>query len=322
MYPLNNSHSDLPPSAGNHPEAARSNTAEFSSPKTKPPTHSYPPLFRLVDVVDEVVAQATVAHEAHTNSKPLGPITGLADTDEKLGGAFANGLTMLLGNTGTGKTAFALQTSFKCQCPALLVSCEMSPPELMRRMMANICNKCLNYFKSGQLDPDEVRWLALQTAEAAPLLALMDATRDYASPSHIVQVAEELRAKHKHLLIVVDSLQSWAESASTGATEYEALNAGLAALRRVSHLLDCPIIVVCERNRAGMDGGSVNSGVGTRRVEYGAEAVLDLHREKDTQPDGSGEVPVILRFAKNRHGAAGQTVKLTFNGALQRFNEL
>ena len=198
----------------------------------------------------------------------------------------------------------------------------MSPAELMRRMMANVCSKYLNYFKSGELHPDEVKRMAIQTAEAAPLLALMDATRDYASPGHIIQVADALRADHKHLLIIVDSLQSWVESAGTGAMEYEALNAGLAALRRVSHLLNCPIIVVCERNRAGIESGGVNSGAGTRRIEYGAEAVLDLHRDKDAMLTGSGEVPVTLRFAKNRHGAAGQTVNLHFNGALQRFKEV
>lgn len=297
-------------------------TREIGSSSTKSSAHSLPPLFRLSDVIGEVVAQATAAHEAHVSHTPLGPITGLERTDERLGGAFSNGLTMLLGNTGAGKTAFALQASFKCRCPALLVSCEMSPAELMRRMMANVCSKYLNYFKSGELHPDEVKRMAIQTAEAAPLLALMDATRDYASPGHIIQVADALRADHKHLLIIVDSLQSWVESAGTGAMEYEALNAGLAALRRVSHLLNCPIIVVCERNRAGIESGGVNSGAGTRRIEYGAEAVLDLHRDKDAMLTGSGEVPVTLRFAKNRHGAAGQTVNLHFNGALQRFKEV
>jgi replicative DNA helicase len=31
---------------------------------------------------------------------------------------------------------------------------------------------------------------------------------------------------------------------------------------------------------------------------------------------------VTLRLAKNRHGAAGKSVPLKFNGALQRFSEV
>jgi replicative DNA helicase len=70
--------------------------------------------------------------------------------------------------------------------------------------------------------------------------------------------------------------------------------------------------------RAGK-GGDVNAAAGTRKFEFGAEAVLDLHRKHDAKEDVNGDVETMLTLAKNRNGAAGRPVHLLFNGALQQF---
>lgn len=83
--------------------------------------------------------------------------------------------------------------------------------------------------------------------------------------------------------------------------------------------------MVCEQSRAAIaGGGGVNSGAGScsiecRSIEYGAEIVFDLQVGKEAS--GLGEREVAVKIAKNRHGAAGMTVNLQFNGALQRFKE-
>ncbi len=124
-----------------------------------------------------------------------------------------------------------------------------------------------------------------------------------------------------HVLIVVDSVHSWAEGNPDPLTEYDGLNAALAALRAVSARLSCPVLAVAERNRESMKSGGLSAGAGTRKLEYGATTVLDLNREDDAREDGSGEVPVTLRLAKNRNGAAGKRVQLRFHGARQAFRE-
>ena len=121
--------------------------------------------------------------------------------------------------------------------------------------------------------------------------------------------------------MIVDSLHSWAESASVGATEYETLNAGINALRQLSHELNCPVLVVAERNRGAMSGGGLSAGAGTRKIEYGAETVLDMERDPAKREDAAGEAEISVKFAKNRHGAAGRKVNLFFHGALQKFRE-
>lgn len=278
-----------------------------------------PVLFRFSDVIGEVLSDARDAHEAHRTGQPRGPMTGLRGLDAKLNGALPPGPIIVLGNTGAGKTAFVTQIAASCQCPALLVTCEMAPAELFRRQMARVCGQFLGRFKSGEMEPGEVERMAARTAEAMPNLSLVDATRAYASPAYLQEVALREKGDARHFLLVIDSLHAWTRSAGIKAPEYEALNESVQAIQTLARNLRCPVLVVCEQSRASMEAGGVNSGAGTRAIEYGAEIVLDLQAGKD---EASGEKPVTLSFAKNRHGAKDARVNLQFNGALQRFREV
>jgi replicative DNA helicase len=86
------------------------------------------------------------------------------------------------------------------------------------------------------------------------------------------------------------------------------------------------VLFVTEKNRDSMKNGNggQSTGAGSRKIEYGAETVISLLSMKDSkgnviEENGDGEKPVTLLLAKNRHGAVNKPVKLTFNGALQRF---
>jgi replicative DNA helicase len=163
--------------------------------------------------------------------------------------------------------------------------------------------------------------LVRRAAATAPNLALADATLAFASPEWIKDAALATRGEAEHLLIVVDSVHSWAEMAPGDLPEYEALNAALASLRALAGALSCPVLAIAERNRASMKGGGLSAGAGSRKIEYGAVSVLDLARDLDKPADSAGEVEVTLTLAKNRHGAAGKKVHLRFHGAFQRFRE-
>jgi replicative DNA helicase len=280
-----------------------------------------PRLLRLGDLLDEWKADAEAAHQAYESGKPRGAISGLAKVDKELGGAFPPGLHVIHGTPGAGKTAFCLQAATSCGCPAFLVTCEMGPLELLRRIAARVTGTFLGKFKTGELHPEESLIAARRAAAAAPELRIADATRAYAGPEWIRQEAAPIVEGGGNLLLIVDSLHSWAEHAADGLAEYELLNESLSALRRLSHVLACPVLVVAERTRAAMKSGGQHAGAGTRRIEYGAESVLDLQREEDTKPDAFGEVPIWLTFAKNRNGAAGAKVKLLFHGAKQQFRQ-
>lgn len=280
-----------------------------------------PRLARLGDLLSEWEIEAQAAHDAYTNGTPRGPLTGLPKVDRELGGALQKGLTIVHGGAGIGKSAFGVQAAATAGCPALFISCEMSIIELLRRHTARVTSTYLGKLKSGELAPGIAVGLARQAAAAAPDLALVDATRAYASVSWITQAAEAIRGESPHLLVVVDSAHSWAEMAPGELAEYERLNLAITALRQLASSLDCSVLAIAERNRASMTEGGLSAAAGSRRFEYGSEAVLDLNRKDDTPPDVQGEVPVNLTLRKNRNGAAGRSFDLRFHGALQRFRE-
>lgn len=291
--------------------------SEYSTPNTEA---AYPRLMRLGDLLGEWQADALAAHEARVNGLARGPVTGFATLDRELGGALCAGLHIVHGQPGAGKTAFTLQVAASCGCPCLYVTAEMAPLELLRRHTARATRTFLGRLKSGELSPADSLALARRACAEAPLLALCDATRSYAPPRWMRAAARATQGEQPHLLVIVDSLHSWAESAPSDAPEYETLNAGLVALRQLAHELNCPVLAVAERNRGAM-GGGLSAGAGTRKIEYGAETVLDLERDLTKREDAAGEVEITVKFAKNRHGAAGKKVELSFHGALQKFRE-
>ena len=312
--------------------AATSNADEFATPiyparplalvprETEPPER--PQLCRFADLLGAWDADARAAHESRVNGTPRGPITGLPALDRELGGCFSPGVHVIHGQPGAGKSAFALQVAAKCACPCLYLTCEMAPLELLRRLTARATGTFLGRLKSGELKPADSLDLARHGAASAPDLALIDGTRAYAAPTYLRECAHIVRGEHKHLMIIVDSLHSWAESApATGATEYDTLNIALLSLKRLASELGCPILAIAERNRGSMQGGGLSAGAGSRKIEYGAETVLDLERGEAAREDMAGEVEIKAKLCKNRHGAAGKSVALKFHGALQRFQE-
>ncbi len=287
-----------------------------------------PQLCRLRDLLDEWQLEAATNHEAYLEQRPRGPVSGLEKLDRDLGGAFSPGLHIVHGQPGTGKTAFGLQVAASCGASALFVTCEMSSLELLRRHTARVTGTFLGRLKSGELAPPTSLALARQAVQAAPDLALLDATRAPASAEFLrdcARIAQEgstcngSTPNSRHFLIVLDSLHAWVEGAWPGAMEYEALNFGLSRLRQMAHELGCPLLLLCERNRESMKSGGQSAGAGTRKIEYGAETVLELENDSDIRPNVHGEKIISIRLSKNRHGAAGGKTELLFNGALQKF---
>jgi replicative DNA helicase len=278
-----------------------------------------PRLARLGDLLGDWETDATAAHTARVTGQPRGPVTGLEPLDRALGECLAPGVHILHGNTGSGKTALGLQLAAHCGCPCVFITTEMSALELFRRHTARVTSQYLGRFKTGEMDPATSLGYARQAAEAAPALALADATLTFADPTWLREAARAVQGDAPHLLLVLDSLHTWADGAPGEATEYDRLNAALATLRQLASGLGCAVLVTAERNRAAITKGGLNAGAGSRKLEYSAESVLDLERDPDARTDAQGEVEVNLIVRKNRNGAAGHKIPLRFHGALQRF---
>ena len=282
-----------------------------------------PQLMKLGQLLGEWEADAQAAHDARVNGTLRGPVTGLAGLDRILGGVLQPGLHIAHGGPGVGKTALGLQIAATCGFPALYVSCEMRPLELLRRITARTTGTYLGRLKSGELAPADSLRLAQQACAAAPELVLADATQAFAAPGWLQISALSTQGQARHVLLVVDSLHSWAEGMPGGLTEYDGLNVGISLLRTLANSLGCPILAIAERNRMSMKGGGLSASAGSRKFEYGAETVIGLSEDTNTtRPIAApNEVNVTATIEKNRNGAAGHSADLFFNGALQRFKE-
>jgi replicative DNA helicase len=297
---------------------------DFFTHETIPPTGdpaAGPYRVRLGDLGAAWDAEAEAAHRARLMGSRRGAATGLPSLDARFGGALSPGLHVLHGQPGAGKSALGLQIAATCGSPALYVSSEMGLLELARRVVARVTGTYLGRLRTGELSPPTARALFDQACTAAPDLSLADATQAFASPAWLQEAARVTRGAAPHLLIVIDSVHSWAMAAPVNGTEYEVLNAGLASLRALTAQLQCPILIIAERNRQSMQSGGLSAGAGTRKLEYGAESVLDLTRDPEAVTDAAGEWEITLKLEKNRNGEPGRPVRLKFHGALQRFRE-
>jgi replicative DNA helicase len=278
-------------------------------------------LLPLRHLLDEWQSDAEAAHLAYATGTPRGPITGHKTLDRELGGAMAPGVHVLHAGPGIGKTAFALQIAATSPFPSVYVTAEMRPLELLRRVTARATGTYLGRLKSGELEAAESLALARRAAATASHLVFADATQAWAASEWIEDVTRVVKGDARHVLVVVDSVHSWAEGMPGDVDEYLALGEGLRALRRVAQVLECPVLAIAERNRAGMKEGGLSASAGSRKFEYGGESVLSLSREKENNADATGEVSVTLTIEKNRNGAPGKKIRMLFNGALQRFTE-
>jgi replicative DNA helicase len=286
-----------------------------------------PPLLPLAALLGEWEAFAADVHDARVRGVARGPVSGLASLDRELGGVLEPGLHVVHGTPGVGKTAFALQVAVTCGTPCLYVTCEMRPVELLARITARATGTYLGRLKSGELTPADSLAKVKEAIRQVPQLGIVDATEAHLPTDLMREYADAVRGDSRHVLIVVDSVHSWADAGPGVLDEYERLNEALASLRIAAGRLGSPVLAVAERNRASMKGGGLSASAGSRKFEYAAESVFDLSEPDDEKGAGAGmalaadEKAVDLRVVKNRAGAAGKRLRLAFHGALQRYTE-
>lgn len=278
----------------------------------------------LNELVDPLVLDNEAARHAQETGRPRGPVSDLKLLDESLGGFLANGLHILQAGPGCGKTALALQMCSDCRFPALFVTVEMPMLELFRRLVARQTGTFLQRLKTGELTTAEITKLAKVTAERLPLVAIMDGTKGYAAPRLILEAAQGMRGKAQadNVLVVIDSLQTWARSSGNDGSEYDLVSVHAQTAEKPAAHLAAPVVTISHRNRqSNKSGGGLYGGKGSGDIEYLAESVIDLERDLKNKDDSNGEVPISVTIWKNRHGMAGTSFDVQFCGRLQVFRD-
>lgn len=276
----------------------------------------------LADLVGELVADAEAQAEAVAAGRARGPVSRIEPLDTTLGGYFRPGLHGFTGDPGSGKTALALQVAANCGTPAVYVTAEQAPVELLRKVIARVTQTRLEDVRAAT--PAKVRELAAIAARSAPALMLLDATIGPAPANLVEGFAGELRqrCKTRDVLLIIDALQPWARGLGDG-QEYDLLQAGLTDLVRLTSKLRAPVLVLSHRNRAstGSHASALTAAKGSADFEHMVESALHLAVEKDEKAakfhPGTRRVNVVV--GKNRHGPTDVTIPLHFDGDRQTF---
>jgi replicative DNA helicase len=251
-----------------------------------------------------------------TGSAVLGVPTGLAQLDSLLGG-LNDGLHLLAGPPGMGKTTLALQIAAAAtrDVPVVIVTFEHAPANLTLKLLGARAGVNPRDVQRGYADLAKLRAAAEAWQPVAERLAVVEGS----SQLTVAQVrAQARRALRQHqaerCLVIVDYLQLWAKVAEDlrgnfSVRERVDMLGGL--LRERALRLRSPVLALASQNRSA---GNYGNGKGTAALdslkesgdlEYAADVVLFLTEAQERQAMPPARA-VELTVAKNRHGDTGK----------------
>jgi replicative DNA helicase len=267
-----------------------------------------------------------------TGSPVLGLPTGIPRLDAILGG-LDQGLTLLAGAPGAGKTSLSLQlaqTAAAGGYPVVYVTFENSRKNLIGKAITARAGLNLRDVQRGYADMPKLRQAADEWRALARSIAIVEGSSALTIDS--VQ-ASARQALNRHgaaqALVIVDYLQLWAKTSRELAplkSVRERVEHLGGRLREISMQLESPVLAIASQNRASGDYGSDKSGSASLDslkesgdLEYAADVVLflTLDSSRPAQPPARS---VRLHVSKNRHGEIGG-VDLVFRPDLATMRE-
>ncbi len=256
--------------------------------------------------------------------------TGFFELNEMLSGLQRGEMVIVAARPSMGKTAFALNLAEHIAAnshqPVVFFSLEMSKQQLAQRLLCSRSGVDAQKLRRNMLSADDFAHLHETCAQLADAPLFVDDTPGLT----LLQMrakGRRLAAKHDIQAVFVDYLQLMSNPGSNSRQEeVSELSRGIKAMARE---LNVPVICLSQLNRSPEAREGHRPRMSDLResgsIEQDADVVLMLHREAyyhrgeddDYETDNTAEIII----AKQRNGPTG-TVKLVWNGATTRFNNL
>lgn len=280
-----------------------------------------------------------VLSEAYDNIELLsnreGDITGLPtgfkELDRMTAGFQRNDLIIVAARPSVGKTAFALNiaqnTAIKTNETVAIFSLEMGASQLINRMLCAEGNIDAQNMRTGKLNDEEWRKLALA-------ISTLSSTNIFIDDSPGIRV-NEIRSKCRRLkqehglgMIVIDYLQLIQGSGiGGGENRQQEVSEISRTLKQLARELEVPVIALSQLSRGveqRQDKRPMMSDIReSGSIEQDADIVAFLYREdyydREAAEEDNGTIEIII--AKQRNGPVG-TVQLAFVKEYNKFVDL
>lgn len=229
--------------------------------------------------------------------------TGISSIDKQIGGKVSNGLFVIKGDPGTGKSAFALQMCGDKNTKFLYLNTEMAEDEIFKRL-ASRTNR-VNISQILYLGKEELEKISSQTIDYYQHLEIIEGKAGFISLEYLHDKLNELAKTGENICLIIDSFHGWA--ATSGKTKEQFTDEIVTKLLDFCGEFKCPIIVL---NEAKLNIS----------LEHAADTVLSFSWERQGRTDAKGNKSLSCKVSKNRNGDIGNLI-IEFNGELQQFSE-
>lgn len=224
-------------------------------------------------------------------------LPGFYGISEMIGGFNPGRVTMILADTGFGKTNFGINLAISAASimPTLYVNMEMIPHDFTRRVLTA---------RLAIASPTDLHAKLEIESGVAKNLFVSPGT-DLSIPE-IRGLVKRYVATRKVQFLVIDYDQKLKLTIDRGQQEWQALHRALVAVESMAKALDLQICVLAQTNEEGRISGS-------RRSLFPASAVLRFHNHDQFGP--------VIEAVKNRFGPRGAAYTVDYDARLCQVRE-
>ncbi|MDX2043296.1 MAG: replicative DNA helicase [Acidobacteriota bacterium] len=282
----------------------------------------------------------TIEEVAARQEVVTGIATGFTDLDYMTSGLQRGDLIIVAARPSMGKTAFSLNIA---QNAALgqdssgrvhegrqkavvgVFSLEMSKEQLVQRLMCSQAQVDAHRLRSGMLNKDDWRKLALAVGELSQADIFLDDTPGI-NTLEVRAKARRLKNEQKRLdLLIIDYLQLMSGKSGRSESRQQEVSQISRELKILAKELEVPLIALSQLSRATETRTDHRPQLSDLResgsIEQDADVVMFIYREEVYKPETERQNIAEIIIGKQRNGPIGN-VELVFRKALTRFHDL
>jgi replicative DNA helicase len=259
---------------------------------------------------------------------PPGIQTGYGEIDRiREGGLHRGHLDVYAGRPSMGKTTLvtciAYQVALFNTLPVAIFSLEMTREELWQRLIAMKISIELGRLRSGRVSIEEIDRVATASYELDAMPLFID-DKKRITTRYIEDACKRIQDDTGQPLgmVMVDYLTNMADCRQN---RYESVSQNVRDLKDMAGVLNVPVALVCQLNRA-VEGRTNQRPImsdlrETGEIEQQADSIGFVYRDEAVNPDTADRGIGELIYVKQRQGMTG-TVKLLFEGQYARFRNM